>query len=584
MMMRRLSVGLLLVLVANLLVAAPAAGQDGVGNGVIVEINPSGESGIGPLNPLLCTNADCQRVVDWLFPALFATDPANGAVIGGSVDNDGLVTQPQIDAKAGEEQIFTLRDLTWSDGTPVTAYDVFYSYLALVSETVNSPQRAQLRRLITGARVIDKQTIAFVYAAPDCATTSRTNFRIAPAHVFDPDFASFVDWGNAQTVGVQPAKTWLDVYPDQKFRVLFNHEFNTNPSATAGLFQLAAVRPMEDIRLSARSGALAFVYRDLPPGMDDVQYFLSGKSSLLINPPYERRADLRATPDIQISEYPGTEWDYIAFNLANPDKPKSAFDDRGQLNDQGYHPLFGDVRVRQAIQLGIDVPEIIDAAYLGNATRLSANLPPTSWAFNRDLKPVAYDPVGAQRLLEAAGWKDVDGDGIRECHGCQYAKDSTPLAFNLLVAGGSQRDIAAEFIRRQLLRIGVTVNVSAGSGQSVAAAQQFDAYLGGWTTDDPDQTALFTRTGDVLNTGSNMSSYYNEQVEALMAQARSVSGCDRAARTDLYRQIQTILQADQPYVWLYATNEMVVAQGGVRGFAPYPNDPLWNVRDWVVIK
>ncbi len=586
-MLRKILAVMTILVACGVLLVVPAASQDG--SGVITQANPRGTSGIGALNPLLCDNPDCQRLVDLLFPMLFAVDPANGVIVGAAPENNGLVLEPG--SPQGTIQTFRLRDdLTWSDGVPITAYDVFYTYLAITSDWVSSSFHNHINSRISGAQVIDDTTIAFAFNMPGCQTLNRANFPILPSRIFDPDFDAFVDSFGAQDDEPRPYVDWLEAYPQQKFGVISSHAFNNEPFPTAGLFDFDEVRPMQDIRLIAEDGAQAFIYTDLPPGMSAVQYFLASGTNILINPPYENRDDLKNAEDVQIAEYPGTVWNFIAFNTADPLEPKNAYDEDGEWVDQGHHPLFGDPRVRRALQMAIDVDQLIEVALLGYGTPLAANQPSQSWAFNPDLQPVGYDPRTAERLLEESGWKDVNRDGVRECRGCLYAKQDTQLYINLMVMDGQGRVLAADVIARQLRPLGVYINLNVMDDNSVlseARQQRYDAYLGGWTqpyTDDPDQTNIFTRTGDIIGLSDNTGSYTNETVETLMEQARTLPGCDTAARAEIYHEIQTILQEDQPYIWLYSANDMFVADGGVLGFDPRPGRPFWNIRDWIVVK
>jgi peptide/nickel transport system substrate-binding protein len=183
---------------------------------------------------------------------------------------------------------------------------------------------------------------------------------------------------------------------------------------------------------------------------------------------------------------------------------------------------------------------------------------------------VAYDPVAAAALLEEAGWKDTNRDGIRECHGCLYAEEWTPLIFELYEYPDERLYVAGALISRQLSKVGFYVEYYPESADS----QEFDAFLGSHSADDaleafdPDQSRLFTRAGDVVWESGNVGSYYNERIESLMEAARTAPGCDLGARAELYREIQSILQEDQPYVWLYVRNEMAVAFAPASGFAP----------------
>jgi peptide/nickel transport system substrate-binding protein len=344
------------------------------------------------------------------------------------------------------------------------------------------------------------------------------------------------------------------------------------------------------VRLESQDGAQGFEYVDVPDADTQVDLFLSGDLNFIANPPYERRADIRAASDVQVYGYPGTLWYYIGFNLVNPFEPASAFDEDGNPLDQGHHPLFGDVRVRRAVQMALDVNTLIEASVYGDGTVMAANQPPGSWAFNDDLAPIGYDPVGAERLLDEAGWRDWNRDGVRECRGCLYAEEGAPLSFTLLYNGDNFRLLSlSQVITRQLRQAGIDAfaQPTGGSAFNEAVFQQFDAYLSGWFESypvNPDQAELFTTAGDVVGEGFNTTSYANERVAELLRSARTVPGCDGEARATIYREIQTILQEDQPYAWLLALNDMVAARGSVIGFNPYPHAPLWNVRDWVVVE
>ncbi|MEO8606761.1 MAG: ABC transporter substrate-binding protein [Chloroflexota bacterium] len=582
--MKRLTVGFFLFVLATLLMVS--ASVYGSGNGVVIEGNPVGTDGIGSLNPVLCNNPYCRRITDFLFPTLYAVDPASGLPAAASDDNFGLA----VDVNAPIESPGRVRlrdDLAWSDGTPITAYDVFYSYLAITSPYVNSPF-ASISSLAPAARVVDEHTIEFAYDETNCTIPARTSFPIIPAHVFDPDFRQAVDNFNADGDITAWYKGWLDFYPPTGFVILNNHAFNTAPTVTAGLFRFAQWLPGEEIRLATHDGDIAFIYRDIKSGMDQTQFFLDGGSNILVNPPYESRDDLLANPELKITQTPGSTWDFIAFNLANSGLPRSAFNGDGVPLEQGQHSIFGDIRVRHAIQKAINVDELIEAALSGYGTPIASSRISGTWAANESLKSQAYDPRGAEHLLEEAGWRDVDEDGVRECVNCLYADKGRSLFFDMMVVSDGRREIAANLIARQLLEVGIGLNVRVIDASSVfdeARYQQFDTYMGGWTQrypTEPDQTTLFSRASDVLYTGNNVGSYFNPQVDQLMAQARNLPGCDAQARADIYRDIQATLQEDQPYIWLYAAQDMVAAKGIV-GFAPYANNPFWNIGDWIVV-
>lgn len=575
--MRKLhKTGLLLAIIVGLLVPLPVASQDG--RGVIIEVNSMGVEDFGSFNALRCDNPFCRRVTDFLYPWLIGVDPTTGQF---APTPDSLALTWDVAADGLTITFFLRDDLAWSNGDPVTAYDVFFSYLAIASNEFRSPYSDRVNALIAGAAPLDANTIAFVIHEATCTALDHIRFPVMPA---DPEFTTWVAAHDDEPLA--QFEQW--VLPDDYFANLIDPVPERTPLVTAGIFAVDRVQPLDYVRLVRDDGTLGFAYIDLPPGRDEVEMLLAGDTTLFVNPPYNRRDDLRATDRILTYESPGLEWVAINLNLADPTEPQNAFDENGDPLEQGYHSIFGDVRVRRAMQQAIDVEAIIAAALLGNGTSMPANQLPTSWAYDPDLAPVAYDPMAAARLLESAGWKDLNNSGSRSCITCDHARSGTRLAFDLLYVSAPMNDVAVDLIVQQLRLVGIQVSaqgMSTSDLQNRVAQQRYDAYLTGWAESypiNPDQTTLFATQNDIIGEGQNTGSYSNPRVDDLLAQARSVPDCDYDARADLYHEIQAILQVDQPYIWLFAGNDMIAVQGGVEGFAPYSHAPFWNVDTWVI--
>jgi len=572
---------LVAVVLLTLLVFLPAS----AGNGIIVEGNPVGTDNIGALNPLLCDNPYCRRITDFLFPTFYAVDPTSGLIVSAGDGNYGVALDTSAPTQDTGE-IKLREDLVWSDGQPVTAYDVFYSYLAATSRYV-STSYPNLQTMITAARVIDEHTVEFGFNQVNCSVPARMNFPIIPAHVFDPLFREMVDeMGDSGELDTWFAE-WLKFYPPSRFGMLTNHAFNSYPMVSAGVFQFVQRLPNEEIRLATADGQVAFVYRDIQSSMTETQNFLSGNSNVLINPPVENRDSLIADLDLQVTPFAGNTWNYIGLNVANPALPRSAFDGNGQPLEQGHHPLFGDIRVRQALQKAIDVDRIIDIALLGYGVPIASSQVPGTWSANAELQPPTYDTNAAKKLLDEAGWTDRNADGVRECHGCLYGDEGRDLYFVLLVVDGGGREVAGNLIARQLDDVGFYVDayqIDAASLLDQLRFQEFDAYLYAETQSYPatlDQSALFTQASDILYGGRNYGSHTNPEVETIMDEALHQAQCDVDARVDLYKQSQALLQEDQSYVWLYAPQDMLVTRD-VIGPSPTLNRPFWNIQDWIV--
>ncbi|MBC8099338.1 MAG: hypothetical protein H7Y11_07835, partial [Armatimonadetes bacterium] len=485
-------------------------------------------------------------------------------------------------------------DLAWSDGTPITAYDVFFSYLVTHDDDVQSRFASVLNAEVTAAAPLDAQTITFRFSSATCDALTVVNIPIIPAHAYEGDFAERAAAVFDDTNDVVAAyTTWQATYPDLSYRYVGSVTESLQPSITYGDFapDPGYVVDAGALRLTASIDTVqtdAFQVLAIGDSNTVVDNFINGDLNFLAQPPVNRRADLRAVPGVQFYQLPGAQFDYLGFNTADPDpRHVRGYDDP---EGQGHHPIFGDPRVVQALRLAIDVDALIQVAVQGDGTRVAVNQAPTSWAYDATLPLSPYDPDEARRQLEAAGWRAVAGSSTRRCVDCLYGTEGDPLRFSLLVDESSGRQaINATLIEQQLGAIGIEVQTRSVSNtvelNDELRLQRFDAFL---TTYDggypyaPDVSAWFTQSEDVPELGANVTSYVNPDLEALLTEARTLPGCSRQARSALYQQAAQALSEDVPYIWLYAPDEVYVASGNVRGFAPYPSAALWNITAWSV--
>lgn len=568
-----LTLGVVVGLLAALAVVPAAAQDECCQGGVILEGNFSGD--VATMNPILSSDTASARVIGLTNIGFLGVNPQEGAIAESQL---GALVDTWDVSEDGLTYTFHLRDnLTWTDGEPINAADVLYSWEAIKAGAqglIDVPASFVIDP--TGASGIldvsapDDYTIVVQYASAECTALSNAASLVpVPAHVLPEDVSTLMD-----------------------------ADYNLNPTVTSGPFSFAEFRPGELISLAgspvytdAADGVVqpgGYIYKTVPDQTVMVEQYLAGELNFVDNPPQARRADIRAT-DAQVYDYPGNSWDYLALNLADPNNPQPAFDADGNPIDQGFHPIFGDVRVRQALSLGVDVDSIIQAAVFGEGTRMTSFIIPSSWAYASDLPFLSYDPDAAAALLEEAGWVDQDGDGVREAHGALHAEDGTPLSFTLYTnEGNTRRTAIGTLAQDQLASLGVQVDfqtIDFNTLLDIMDSQTFDAIILGWRNsfpDDPDATQLFTPGSDIPGSGSNFTSYNNPEFTQLNTAAKNVPGCANEDRAPLYVQMQEIFQQDLPYIPLFAQNGMYTASAAVDGFDPLPSQPLWNVDSWTV--
>lgn len=582
--MKRLSrillVGAALALAALLVV--PAIAQEEGTGGIIIESSFGGDP--ATLNPLLTSDVTSQDMAAFMFPGLLGVDPSRAVIVQRSEAPEEFQAGYLVDSwevsEDGLTYTFTMReDYMWSDGVPVTTADIAYAWEAIQAAEDGSidVQAVFVLEFIESVDIIDDYNFSVTFTQPTCTAlnyAASLGAPLAPSHALGP------------------------------IESLNDDPFNLAPTVFGGVFQFGELRSGEQVSLLANTEypdadviPTGYILRNVPDATVLVEQFLAGETSVIRDPAVGRRVDIRAAEtagDVQVYNYPGNTWDYMGMNLADPTNPQNGRDESGELIDQGHHPIFGDVLVRQAITRAVDVESIIEAAVFGEGDRMTSFIIPASWAYHTDLAPIAFDPDAAIALLEEAGWVDDDNDPAtpRVAQGAEYAEDGTPLSFTLFTnEGNTRREAIGTVIQDQLQDIGFEVNfqtIDFNVLLDVMDAQTFDAFILGWRNgypDDPDVTQLFSSAGDILAGGSNNTSYYNERFEELNAMANDATltnGCAVEDRAVMYREMQEIFQEEVPYLPLFSLGGMYAAQSNVQNWSPYPSQPYTGIEAWSV--
>jgi peptide/nickel transport system substrate-binding protein len=184
--------------------------------------------------------------------------------------------------------------------------------------------------------------------------------------------------------------------------------------------------------------------------------------------------------------------------------------------------------------------------------------------------------------LDQAGWVDRDGDGVRE-------KDGEPLFVNLVTnVDNETRARLAAMVEDDLQALGFDVNLDLLNWSSVLTLlfdQQYDIIITGWTGigPDPDDLDLWSSIDDQPGRGFNFVSYSNTELEGLLRQAKTVPGCSPDERGPLYRQVQTQLNADLPYLFLYIPFRGVAWNTRLGGLDPGPWSTFYNIEQWYIV-
>ena len=434
--------------------------------------------------------------------------------------------------------VFHLRkNVRWHDGQPFTASDVEFTYQKLIDPNVKTPYSGDFER-VKSLEVLDDHTVKVTYKEPFSPGLSSWGMWIMPKHILEKQDLS-------------------------------NTKFSRNPIGT-GPYKFKEWKTGEKIVLvsnpdyyEGRPFINRYIYRIIP---DDATTFLElqtqGVDEVGLTPlQYARQTD---TPFFnkyyRKYKYPSFGYTYMGFNMKDP--------------------LFADKRVRLALDYAIDKDEIIKGVLLGLGRISTGPFPPESWAYNKDVKPVPYDPKKAKELLKEAGWEYHEGDGW-------FDKDGKKFKFVLMTNQGNDvRKTCAEIIQRRLKEIGIDVEIRIIEWATFLSEfidkRKFDAVVMGWgLSRDPDCFDIWhsskQRPGEF-----NFIGYENKEVDSLLDAGRREF--DQEKRKEIYNKIHQMIFDDHPCIFLYVPDALPIVHARFKGIEPAPEGIGYNFIKWNVPK
>lgn len=433
---------------------------------------------------------------------------------------------------------FHLReDAVWSDGVPITAEDVRWTWQAQTHPDV-SWDNAVSKEAITDVEVVDPHTVRFHYSRAYTAQLLNANEGvILPKHA----------WGKLPFSEWRKSADW----------------FKKN-LVVSGPFTVASWEPQQQLVLVRND---RYYDKGLPYLDRVVMRFISDQPSLI---PQLLSGDLEFTPQITPGDVPRLR---SAPHLRVLDYWVNLYVGIGWNNE---HPLFADPEVRRAITLATDRQTIVDTL-LGSYGKVAVSpVPSFIWAHDRSIAPWPYDPAEARRILAAKGWKDSDSDGILD-------KGGKPFAFEILTNAGNQARIdAAIMVQDQLKKVGIKVEprqVEFNTLVERTIAGDFHGSIIGFSADTSlDLTSSFSTEG--IADGANYMRYRNPEVDRLLAEALTQREMEQME--PYVHKAQQIIHREQPLTFLWESKRLSVIDQRVQNARPSPSAAFFNLQEWWV--
>lgn len=473
-----------------------------------------------------------------------------------NLSQDGLKPIPELATevpKVGSDGLtwtYKLRDdVKWSDGTPFTADDAAYTLTRMRDEEwSNFSSFVSEYKSITAP---NKTTLVIKTAKPD------PRLPYIPAYILQKK-----QWSQISTKDVET--------------------FANSKMIGTGPYELLQFKKGQFARFAANKS-----YFGGAPKIDEIRFRVFDNDETMVGA--LKNGEIAASSEVPTG---------LFKSLGNTAGMKTVAADDGSFNmltiNTGSgpvgdgHPALTHKEVRVAIAHAIDKQTLVDKVLKGHGTvgqSMNVSLAPR-WNLNPVKDPYEFDIKAANKILDDAGYKDTNNDGVRE-----MPDGTSPLKFRYDIRSSSALDApVAQFIKGWMKQIGISVDIKTVSEDELTPIENagtFDFATWAWTPfTDPDAQLSYLTCDSVPkepDDGSYNDAFYcSTKYDALYAKQRAE--LDEAKRIEQVKEMQQIFYDDAPYVVLFRANALQAYNSkAFHGFTavPDPGGPVMVANDFL---
>jgi peptide/nickel transport system substrate-binding protein len=479
-------------------------------------------------------------VIGLIYPSLYA-------------QTDKLDYEPRLAEsmdKNDKQDTFTFhlrKNAKWSDGKPITADDVAYTYQVIAHPDTPTSRRSLIDTVkgldsngvsetkdfnVSGIKVLDPYTIQFQTKAP-------------------VDLDSFME-KVAAGIYIMP-KHALEPFVKADLKNLDKADITMKPTVYGGPFRLVQYVTDSHIELAPNPD-----YFLGAPKLDKLFIKIVGASTFAAS---IQKGEIDVAAGQGIGEVPIADWDKVSTD-SNLEPVTYVAPSYQYLDFNVARPEFSNPKIRQAFAYAINRPLIVQRLLKGQGEVLNTPINSANKYYRKDLQSLlAYNAQTAKKMLQDNGW------------------DFNKEIVLLTPTGNVVREQSADIIMANLLEIGVKVKIEKvdfATRQARSKAGDFQLSLVGFSsTFDPDFSAQVSSTG-----AFNDRKYANPTFDQLLDQGKLIVKFeDKKAH---YDKLQQMFVDELPFLPLYAVKALAVVNKRVIAAKPGPNGLTWNAHLWDV--
>lgn len=460
----------------------------------------------------------------------------------------------EVDEDANKATITIREGVKWSDGEPLKIEDLIYAYQIIADKDYPGVRYDGDFRNIVGVEEYHDgkaETISGLKKVDE--TTLEISFKKLSPAIFS---------GGDGLWGYAAPKHQLESIPVAD--LLASDAVRKNP-VTLGAFKFEKIVPGESVQFTKNEHywrgepKLDKIVLQTVPSSSAATAIKSGKFDIVDSFPATQYDNVKDLENINVLGRPELAYSYLSFKLGKYDKENkvNVTDENAKMNDKA---------LRQAMGYAIDVESVTKEFYQGLRTRGNSLIPPVFASFYDDsLEGITFDPEKAKTLLEEAGYKDVDGDGIRE------DKDGKPFVVNLAAMSGSDTDEAiVEYYRQNWKEVGIDVQLTTGRliefqsfyDKVKADDPEIDMFMAAWGTGtNPSPAGLYGKEAEF-----NFARIVSDELTNLLTDIDSKESMDADHRAKAFRAWQEYMAEQATTIPTYFRTEIVPVNKRVKNY------------------
>ncbi len=497
-----------------------------------------------------------------------------------------------IEPNAADKKVIIKIDpkYTWNDGTPVTAKDFAYAYEIIGHGDYTGARYGEEYKNVVGMEEYHRGTMseenkerlsqAKDFKMPDNLVPAKeiSGLKIIDDKTLEVTFKKFgVDilWGG----GIPHEPVPYHQLKDIPIAKLAESDAVRLKPLSCGPYYISGIVAGESVEFRANEHYwtgkphIPMVVMTVINPDKLVESMKAGEYDIYMGAPASKFEEIKDISNYDILKRSDYSYSYIGFKLGKWD---------GALKKNIYDPncKMADLKLRSAMELAID-PDLLGREYYSGLRYRGTTIIPTVFKSIHDssLEPIEYDMEAARKMLDEAGYKDIDGDGFRE-----NIKGEKLTIYMAYMSGDSVAEEMAAYYKQQWNDAGLDVRYTNGRliefnnfyDLVESDNPQIDVFFGAWSTGS--NPAPYDLYGE--NAVWNFSRYTNPELEEALKSVASEKALDTEYRLQGYKNIQKLIYDKKPVSILFYRMEILPVNKRVKKYDWRYDDGTLKFESW----